>query len=300
MKTVAISAVALWVSLSDLSAQPVVWASAPRLMGIVSLPHRQWAVLKPAEVPESWDRWLILSERQADEGIRVTKIAADTGSVESCYQGTNRATVRLRNETNLPVLGVVLEDVGLGTTLHLFGQLTNRTLLRWPALPAASFDFRAAANDRAGAARILAEALAAKGLAIIPDGDRFLMIVPKAEAASVKPHAPRAKSPPSGVTRPHPAPTEFSEEEQVHPPYGLIDFRNVDVAQVLPIYAEMVHCKLEPGKGRSPYGTINLTTQPGLTMEEGIYAVETLLLWNGIKMVPVGKDAIKPVPADRD
>jgi hypothetical protein len=239
---------------------------------------------------------LILAERQRDEDVEVVRIVADKGSVDLLCQGTNRATVRLQTATNLPVPAVVLEDAGLNAVLDLFARFTNRTLLRWPALPKASFSMRAAVKDRAGAAQILAQALVAKELSIIPDGEKFLMIVPNSKAAVVKPHSPSAKASAGSGTKTQATPAGMGGEEQEALLPGMIDFRNTDVAQVLPIYAEIVHRKLEPGRGRSAHGTITLTSQNRLTFEEAAYAVETVLRWSGIKLVPVGEDKLKAVP----
>jgi hypothetical protein len=35
-------------------------------------------------------------------------------------------------------------------------------------------------------------------------------------------------------------------------------------------------------------------------MEEALYALETLLRWSGIKLVPVGADHLKAVPVQDD
>ena len=107
-------------------------------------------------------------------------------------------------------------------------SFTNRSLLRWPHLPASSFNLRAPAKDAAGAAQVLEKALVAEGLAIIPDGEKFLMIVPKSEAGRVKPHAPRATaSTGSGTNIQAAALGSGGSEEQVIAP-GMIDFRGAD------------------------------------------------------------------------
>ena len=66
------------------------------------------------------------------------------------------------------------------------------------------------------------------------------------------------------------------------------------------IYALMVHRKLEPGSRHNLYATVNLTTQTDMTLEEGVYALKTVLRWNGIELVPVGEDKLKAVPVRRN
>jgi hypothetical protein len=295
MKVVAVRALALCLALTALSAESPQSPSPPRLAGIVSVGARPCAVLEITRLHQSAAKWFILSEGQREEDVEVMKIAPDKGSVEVARQGTNRTTVRLNDTTNLPVPGIVLEDVGLNEVLQLFAQFTNRSLLRWPDLPATSFSLRAAAKDRVGAARILEKALVAEDLSIIPDGEKFLMIVPKAKAATVKPHAPSAKAATdSGNKTQAAAPGSGGTEQEPLMP-GLIDFRSADVAQVADVYAIMLGRKLDLS-GRLPAGgTISLTTQTPLTKEEGVYALETLLHWSGIKLVPVGEDKLKAV-----
>ena len=297
MKAIAFSVLALCLAVTALSTESPQSASPQRLAGIVSLADRPCVVLEAAGRRRSLAKLLILSEGQRDEGVQVVKIAPDKGSVELVWEGAGSTTVRLNNATNLSVPGIVLEDVGLNAVLQLFGPFTNRSLLRWPYLPASSFSLRASAKDRAGAAQVLAQALVAEELSIIPDGEKFLMIVPKSEAATVKPHAPPTKASPGGGTKtqatsPGPGPTE----QELIPP-GMIDFRSADLSQVVAIYSVLLGRTLDPGGPPNVNGTISFHTQNRLTKEEAVYALETLLEWSGVKLVPVGEDKLKAVRA---
>jgi hypothetical protein len=201
--------------------------------------------------------------------------------------------VRLNTTTNLPVPGVVFEDVGLNEVLQLFASFTNRSLLRWPYLPASPFSLRAPAKDEAGAARILEQALVAEGFSIIRDGEKFLMIVPKSKAGRVNPHAPRANaSTGSGTNIQAAAPGSGGSEEGLIAP-GMIDFRGADARQVVDIYAYMLGRTFDAGDSPHLNGVISFRTQTRLTKEEALYAIETMLRWNGIKLVPEGKDKLK-------
>ena len=131
-----LSALALCLALTALSAESPESASPPRLAGIVSLADRPSAVLEVAGLRHSPARLLILSEGQRDEDVEIEKIVPDKGSVKLIWEGAGSTTVRLNNATNLPVPGIVLEDAGITAVLQLFAQFTNRTLLRWPHLPA--------------------------------------------------------------------------------------------------------------------------------------------------------------------
>jgi hypothetical protein len=213
-------------------------------------------------------------------------IVPEDGSVELVLRGADRTwLLRLNNATNLPVPGIVLEDVGLNAVLQLFAECTNRSLLRWPSLSASSFSLRVPVKDQAGAARVLAQALAVKELSIIPDGEKFLMIVPKSEAATVKPHAPPGKNSPGGSSTAGP--------ELIAP--GVIDFRSANISQVAAIYAAMAGSTVDLGDLPIVNETITFRTQTRLTKEEALYAIETSLRWSGIRLVPVGKDKLRAV-----
>jgi len=277
MKTIVLSALAHCLALAALSAESPQSASQPRLAGIVSVTDRPCVALELIGRRHSTDSFFVLSEGQRDEGVEVERIAPDKGSVELIWEGAGSTTVRLNNATNLPTPGIVLEDAGISAVLQLFARFTNRTLLRWPSLPATAFSLRASTRDQAGAARVLAQALGAENLSIIPDGEKFLMIVPDSKAAVVKPHAPSAKASTEGGSKVREAtPGSGTAEPEVLQP-GVIDFRSADVNQVLDIYAMMLGRKLDRSERPLAGQTISLTTQTPITKEEGLYAIETLL-----------------------
>ena len=111
-----------------------------------------------------------------------------------------------------------------------------------------------------------------------------MMIVPREQAASVKPRVSEIK--PSGAV-----------ESEILPP-GVIYFPDTDIAQVLEIYAELCQRKCDrsapmpPTVGRS----IQFRNQTSLSRAEAVYALDTLLGWGGLKMVPSGENQMKPVP----
>jgi hypothetical protein len=293
VRSLTVNAAAFWLALTVLAAESPKPAFPPRLAGIVSLADRPCAVLEVEGPHGSRARQIILSERQREEDVEVEKIEAEKGSVKAVWGGAGGATVRLNNTTNLPVPGIVLEDADLDAVLQLFASFTNRSLLRWPYLPASPFSLRAPANDQPGAAQVLAKALVAEGLSIIPDGEKFLMIVPKSKAGRVNPHAPRAIASAGSATKVQAAaPASGGAEEEVIAP-GMIDFRGADLWQVEDIYAYMVGRTFDAGGSPRLSGAISFRTQTRLTKEEAMYAIETLLRWNGIKLVPEGKDKLK-------
>ena len=258
----------------------------PKLVGIVALPNLKRALLE-VEPPVNARRYLLLGEGQREARIEVAQINPAQPSVRINYYA--QAGVLSHTLTNLalpPGSGLCLDAVKLDPVLQLYGQLTNRTLLRSTMLPEVSLTLNAATTNCAAAAQALQSALAEKGISSVPDGNRFLMVVPKAEAATVKPRAAGIKS--AAVTG--------AEGEMLAP--GMIDFRNADARQVLDIYALLVGRKLQRTEFRSNSlaNTITLVTQTPVTKEEAIYALETVLEWSGLQLVREGEEGLKVVP----
>ena len=261
--------------------------SIPRLAGIVMLPDLKLALLEP--VPRLNDaRYLILAEGQRDTEIEVVKIDPANRSVKlNIYAKASMVPLTLTNLALMSGSGVCLDSATLDPVLTLYGRLSNRTLLRSSLLPQVSLTLNAVTTNDAEAAQVLQSALAEKGISSVPDGNRFLMVVPKIEASTVKPRAAQIKS--SAVAG--------SGGETLAP--GMIDFINVDPAQVLDIYALLVGRKVQRAKSWSSGValTINLVTQTPVSKEEAIYALGTVLEWAGLKLVRVGEDGLKAVPA---
>ena len=78
-------------------------------------------------------------------------------------------------------------------------------------------------------------------------------------------------------------------------PEGMIDFANADLNQVIDIYGMMVNrTVLRPAFSAPP--AIRLRTTGRLSMEEGIYALETVLALNGILVVKDGEKFVQMLP----
>jgi hypothetical protein len=200
--------------------------------------------------------------------------------------GTNLISVSFRDpthrlETGHP--GLVLEDAGFGQVLMIYQRLSGRTLLIHPALPEYSVNLRAEASNPAEAALVLEKEFASQKIAVIPDGDKFAMVVPESQVTGLKPRS-----------------TEIKPTEGELLPAGVISFLNVDLVQVANIYAALMGRKLDR-QAPPPRATrtINLKTQTPLSLEEARYALDTLFRWQGLEMIPTGDDLMKlaPVPA---
>src|SRR5688572_13199098 len=156
----------------------------PRLVGIVDLPETRCAIIETRRSPTATAKHSILHEHQRDGQIQVARIIPQTGNVELLLwsewnaDGTRtNHTLVLNLSNHLEHAGFVFEGAPLDAVLPLYQQFSQRTLLR-PQLAQFSLAVKAAGNSQAEAARALDEALVAKGLRSIPDGEKFLMVVP--------------------------------------------------------------------------------------------------------------------------
>jgi hypothetical protein len=259
----------------------------PRLVGIIDLPDFKRAVLELSTPRGSRRNILILAEGQRDGLTEVDRINPREGSVDLRVQHKS-LPIRLAAEAKLEELGIGFADAELSTVLTLYQQFVTRTGLRSPHLQKCSFTLHLSATNQAAAASALENALVAKGITTIPDGEKFVMIVPKSEVSTARPGA-------AAIKFPGPTGSQFTVSPE-DLPAGTIDFRDANLAQVAMIYAEMLGRKLERGQPLRPGATIALYTQTMLTKAEALYALETLFRWEGLKMEPVGADGVKLVP----
>lgn len=258
----------------------------PRLTGIVNLSGTKMAVMETLPVGAfGRGEVFILSEQQRENQIEVVEILPHTGTVRlKRFPDTNISALTLTNHLAGATLGMVFENASLEPVLALYARFSERTLLRSPGLAKPSFTMAAAAENRAAASLALEGALKDKGLATIPDGEKFMMVVPRDQAAAVDPQSSQIK--PSGKL----------QSEVI--PAGMLCFPGTDIAQVIQIYEELVGRKWDRNVPLPPlrYKTIQFKNTTPLNWAEATYALDTVLGWAGVKLVQVGDNQIKPVP----
>ena len=186
--------------------------------------------------------------------------------------------------TNPPIPQITLENLDVGPVLSLYAEITARTVLRSPNIQRISFTLHSVATNRAEIAKVIEKALADKGIATIPDGDKFVLVVPQTEVAKVKPRSTEIKAPPSNLR----------ERELI--PAGTVNFPNANLSDVVRIYAELADRKLDGSE--SPYlggPQIVFKSQTALSKEEILYALDTLFEWRGFRLVPGDGNSLKAV-----
>jgi hypothetical protein len=185
-------------------------------------------------------------------------------------------------------------------TLDIYGSLTGKTVLMPSAMPllpdSAPSDLP---PDKTDAIASIERALSEKSLEVVQDGPHFVRVFPR-EARDTLTNAPLrgaelAVSKGSATNAPFPGAGVETAKGQETMPQGMIDFSSADLRKVLEIYGIMrQRTVLRPATLPAPL--IRLKAQPGLSLEEGVYAVETVLALNGICMVDDGASFVQVVP----
>jgi len=163
--------------------------------------------------------------------------------------------------------------------LDIYQELTGRTLIVSPRLPAAKITVRSQTPlTRAEAIWLVEAALQLCDVAVSMRADKFAFVTTLAEA----PRVAKFKAPPEPDKDPN---------AEVFPP-GLIKFREADRAQVLDIYRVLTGRTLLPTPELPP-AKITLKSQTSLTHDEAFWLVESALQLGGIRLVPVGDKQVK-------
>ncbi len=266
-------------------------ATSPRLAGIVNFPNRKAAILE--KVPDS-GRYFLLGVNERHDGAQLLKLKPYQGTAQlSVSEENSRVTLKLdpplvqASRAEAPGFprrlfssgsdqrhSLALDHANTHLVLFLYAQLTGRTVLCSPRLPATTFSLTATGTDHGQIARRLENALAESGIASIPDGSKFLLVVPTSEVSSVRPRSSELTSPPGGKNR-----------SALFLGGAFINFPDTEVKEVLRFYADLTGHPLDQTQGLPLTHTINFTTQTPLNPEECAYALETLIGWQRLNSV---------------
>jgi hypothetical protein len=193
---------------------------------------------------------------------------------------------------------LVLDNVGINSVLNLYAEFSERSILR-PVLPNLTFTVTDSPANKVEAAVALERALAAKEIVSIPDGTKFMMVVPKAFAALVRPHSSELKSATGAALNAPPAENQpvirQASEDNMLPP-GVIHFVNANLWDVAMLYAELLGRKFDQTSPYPVHSTISFKSQTTLTKGEVCYVLETLFSWQGVKLVPMGTNVVRLEP----
>jgi len=258
-----------------------------RLTGIVNVLDRRAAVLEVTgsrppfgSIPVT----IILGEHQRQGDVEVTAVDLAQATVQARFHGTN-CSLTLTTTENSKGYPVQLANVPLSAVLKLYADLTGLTLLQHPELLEAKLSITSAITNRPALATVFAAALTNAGVVSIPDGDKFLRILPAAQAEKIQ----RIQIPARDTNGAGSA-QEF--------PAGTISFARAKLEQAARIQAELLQRKFDPQPSRLNAKDIDLQTQQPLTRAEVVYALDVHFAWRGFKMVAVDDKPARLVPLD--
>lgn len=268
-------------------------SSGLRLSGMIKVEGMKLAVLEVPRPLSQPAREIIMGEGQREDRTELIAVYPENGTAKIHVSGESGSRlIGLKNQ-NRPEggtsIGLALEDVSLHSVLQLLGSVSGRTVLQHPSLPTMKFTLANAVTNRAEAAQILMAALAEKQILVVPDGEKFWLVAPKAHASALNPRSTQSL-----------AMSTNSAEAQLLPA-GSINYQGAPVISVLMVYIEFRGDKLDRNfplpalKGDFGHDGIFLTMKTELTKAECLYAMETLIDWQGIKIVPAGNGLVKAV-----
>ncbi|MCX6906359.1 MAG: hypothetical protein NTW03_23350, partial [Verrucomicrobia bacterium] len=193
----------------SLAAPPTI-DSAPLLEGIFNPPDFQRCLVLVNESSSSPFSH-VLPKGQRVGNVEVITINPAEGRVEFMLWPGMRSL--LLEITNSPPVGISFQNAGLVSVLELYGRVKGRSILHPFLGDSRTLTLRAPAKTKLEAVEAIEAALKGEGLAVVPDGTKFVLVVPQAQAASAVPRSSLIK-----------ASAEKAKQPEVLFP-GMLDFR---------------------------------------------------------------------------
>jgi RNA polymerase sigma factor (sigma-70 family) len=225
-----------------------------------------------------------MSVRGAHVRFELVQIEAETGTI-TARENDSAATYVLERAPSAPpppsaAFVVDLPNPGLEEFVDFYAELLDRTALCYPAIKAARIPLVAAIPDRGEAIKLCEEALRTQGVATLLDGQTFVWLVPTNQVKTFAAALWR-RSPPT-------------DSNQEFAPKGAVCLINADLASVMGVYGGLIGRRFTRTDGL-PVRFISFRNQSALAKEEVIYAFDTLLAWQGLKVQLVQDKAFKVV-----
>lgn len=277
-------------------------AASPRLAGIVNFPNRKVAVLE--KVAHS-GQYFLLGVNENHAGIELAGIRPAQGTVQLRVRGTN-SPLTLKLDRELIQAGgakapgflrrifdswpdnrhaLALDQANMDLVLFLYSQFTGRTVLRSPRLPATSFSLNATGSDQRQIARCLEKALTESGVATVPDGSKFVLVVLASEVSTINPRSSQIVSMEGDSNR-----------SALFRGGAFINFSDAEMSEVVKFDVGLTGRSLDQTQPLPSNRIVKFTSQSALTKEECTYALETVIGLQGVQLVPVGNRLARPVP----
>jgi hypothetical protein len=252
-------------------AQPA--GTTVKLVGIVSVDYSR-AILEVVQTnytrahnPRAQTRQFQLAVNQTDSGVQVQSIDASKGTATINVAGEVRTLVLDSPngaEPNKPST-IQLRGVKLQQVIYLYGQMKGRTVLQHPGLKDTGFTLTANPKSKLEAAKALEGLFASHQIAVIPDGEKFVMLIPFALTNKVSPHS-----------------NKIADADPTVPPMS-VNFNNVPMSKVLGVYGQFLGRPVTNCEN-APWAGIDFVQENSLSKGQICYGLETLFAWNGIRV----------------
>lgn len=289
----ALNRLAVWLILASVTtyggeglsiSAPATIGNDPVLVGIINLPGFERCLVNvPNSSKSALPSFCEMAKREQTRKVEVVTINSAEGRVEFRLGPEKRSLVL--GIINSPPVGISFQGADLCHALELYGEFKGRNILCPVLDQSRTLTLRAPAKTKLEAAEAIEAALKEQGFAVVPDGTKFVLVAPQAQAASAVPR--------SSLIKPS---TEKAKQSEVID-RGAIRFYSMPIVHFASIYADFSGRKLEDlAQNREiPRGAISFENETPLTKEELRYAFDTVLALNGFQMVEVGEKGIKLV-----
>ena len=206
---------------------------------------------------------------QSEEGVEIQSIDVTNGIVLAMVDGKSR-TFAFEAPGGFKMADkpatIRLLDAKLHPLIHFYGEAKGRTVLEHPELEGAGFTLTANPQNKSEAAKAFEQLFASRKIAAIPDGDKFILLVPYAFTNQVTPRS-----------------DELAKPGQMLGQLS-INFQGVPLAKVLEVYGEYVGHPVNDVEHVPCCNGVFLVQQNPLSKEQICYAMQTIFTWHGIRL----------------
>ena len=249
-----------------------------KLIGIVDGFGIKLAILKVQKTGSGSPSEFFLKEGQVQDGVEVLVIDSGKETVSVNVAGKTSSLALEEpdgtHSTNTPASGplIHLVSIDLQPAISMYADFKKRTVLQHPELGDPKLSVQAHPQSEAEVAVIFEKMFNERNIATIPDGGKFVMMVPFAFTNSVMPHADTL-----GMTN-------------VMLPSLSVVFVGVPVLMALQTYGDFLGRKIVNVHDAPGQPTVTFVQTTPLSKAELCYAFETLMTWRNIRLVPDGSD----------
>ena len=175
-----------------------------------------------------------------------------------------------------------LENAPLTFHVDLLGRLAKRTVLHGP-LAGRPLSLHREGLTADGARKAVEEALAKAGFKLQQTGERFVVL---SHTNQTLPALPKLEPDPAGSPR--------NDPKARGPTIRLV---NAPLDQVLHIYGDLAGAEITRQPDLPAHLPLSMNIQTELSRRECQYALETMLLLNGVKLVRASDGTVQAMPA---